>query len=378
MFKTKTSDWLLNPISIFSLIWLYQLIGHIIFIDSFHPCLIETWLIIILGFISFITGCFITPTPASKNRKTTTKIPFITKIYTLKSTQTLILIFLIIQIAFIADSDISLSKLRETTVSNITEHDNKTIIYFYLNSLITISSIFSATYISNFKKSTTIFILINCIISSLLTTGRTLIFLDFTSITTILYFQSIIKKKTIIILGIAFITLFISLAFLLEKGESESNAFEKISWNIKVYSLSGLMGFNEYIATGEPNILGPLLVPNQIKTLFNIPPTPTSFPFVYTPLPTNIYTAYFPWFHDGGVFGVILGFVLFGFTSMYLFKRRYTNQINLFLYSISLYPLIMTIFDEQYIRAYPLWAMVFLNYISTIFCNPFKKWSSNA
>ena len=79
----------------------------------------------------------------------------------------------------------------------------------------------------------------------------------------------------------------------------------------------------------------------------------------YTSIPfdTNVYTIYKIYFQDFGLFYMI--FVVFSMSILHTFfylKAIYCrNFFHTFLYSIMLYPLFMSFFQEQYFSLLPSW-----------------------
>ncbi|SDX50687.1 oligosaccharide repeat unit polymerase [Collimonas sp. OK242] len=373
MQKRKTSDWLINPIFIFSFLWATQIFGHIIFSGDFYPFVADTWIIIFGGFCAFIVGCITTKIFREKNAHVNSEY----KDYVPRFVNLYIKILLPIYILFVAmpqivnyalNSGQLLSEVRSSLVDSVVDNDRSVILVLYLHYLVVIASLLALSYASKFRKIIVIYIVISGVVAGLLTFGRTILMLYFISLSIILYFQARIGKKTVFIFGFSFLIIFFLIAYLLGKGGADNTLFESVAWNFKVYALSAVAAFNNYVAVGDPNIPGWLLVPNFLKSILgfigiNSDVTPTVLPFVETPLPTNVYTAFFPWYHDGGILGVLFGFFAIGFISMYLFRMRYKSKLNLLNYALSLYPLIMTIFEEQYLRTYTLWTLVFLLYI---------------
>ncbi|AIY40053.1 macromolecule metabolism; macromolecule synthesis [Collimonas arenae] len=382
MQKIKTSDWLINPIFIFLSLWGMQALGHIVFLDSFYPFVTDTWVIVFFGGVAFVVGCFFANIFNGKYRHTDLKnkeyVPRFIKIcikFLLPAYILGVALPLIISIFF--DSTQSLSELRNSLIDSVGNNDREVILISYLHYLIVIASLLSISCAPTLRGRVVTYIAITGMLAGFLTFGRVILLLYFSSLSIILYFQGRIKKKIAFFILFSFVVIFFLLAFLLNKGGSENNIFESIAWNFKVYVLSGLAGFNNYVAKGDPDISGWLLVPNFIKNFLSAlgvqsEITPSLFPFVETPLPGNVYTAFFPWYHDGGILAVCIGFFIIGFISMFLFKNRYKSKLSLFNYSLSLYPLIMSIFEEQYLRAYPLWAIVFLLYVFLYIFEGFK------
>lgn len=72
--------------------------------------------------------------------------------------------------------------------------------------------------------------------------------------------------------------------------------------------------------------------------------------FIYSPPPnqTNVYTLFFGVFYDFGWLGIVIFACLFGVFHSFLYFKSTHDQFYLFLYLFSLYPLLMTVFDNVY------------------------------
>jgi oligosaccharide repeat unit polymerase len=142
---------------------------------------------------------------------------------------------------------------------------------------------------------------------------------------------------------------------------------DQFKWNIQVYLLGGLAAFNYHIKTGEPHIDGGAILPNAIRKMLNLvganlPMRPALNPAVLMPLKSNVFTAIFPVYHDLGKLGVGIWFFLLGMMHQFLFKLSQSTQLPIFryFYAISLYPLVMIIFEEAYISSPGFWAIFIL------------------
>jgi oligosaccharide repeat unit polymerase len=72
--------------------------------------------------------------------------------------------------------------------------------------------------------------------------------------------------------------------------------------------------------------------------------------FVLTPFPINTYTAYVTPYEIGGLVGIVIFALFIGAFHGYLYKyARKGSDLGLFLYSIFLYQLAMSIFSDQYL-----------------------------
>ena len=358
-----------------------QVLGHIIFSNSFYSFDIKTWWIISAGVVAFLTGCMLIIFSAVKNEIDNFVIDSVPSFVWI-----LLIIVLPIYIVFIAapqvmeiinNPGISFAEIRSDFIDSIVADDRVVIYISYVNYAIVLACLLAIAYADRLKKILLIYIAASGLLASLLTFGRNILLLYCMSFGVIFYFQNLISKKIAFTLVIIFTSFFFAFAYFAGKGDVDVGLIENITWNFKVYVLGGVAAFNRYVEIGEPNDLGYILLPKFITSIFSVfdienQSVSKFFPFVETPLPVNVYTAFFPWYHDAGIFGVLIGFFLIGLISMYLFSRRYKSRLSLFTFSISLYPLVMLIFEEQYFRAYPLWVMTFLLIIALLVIEKIK------
>lgn len=370
MQKIKTSDWAINPAFVFLVLWSTQVIGHIVFRDSFDAFLSTTWWIVAAGIIAFLTGCMFSAIFCKKKNKPNfiknTTLPSFIGIY-LRILLPIYIFTVIFPEVFnlMSKPSLALADIRAAMVDSVIENDRGVILILYVHYSVVFASLLTLSYASELTKPMAVYAASVGLIAGVMTFGRTILLLYFVSAGVTLYIQGLISKRTSFVIGLLFIVAFFAMAFFMGKGGVDNGVFENIMWNFKVYILAGIAAFNGYILSGQPDVPGLLLIPNFLKDFLSafgtiVESTPNVLPFVETPLPTNVYTALFPWYHDGGILGIVFGFGVIGFASTYLFDARYNSRTSLFLYSISLYPLIMMVFEEQYFRAYTLWVLALL------------------
>lgn len=359
----------MNPIIVFLIVWIFQLFGHIVFIDDFNDFDGFSLFIIFSGVISFCLAGIIFEL-FSWGRRTLyfdDKTPLIILIY-LKFFSFLYLAIYAIPEIFnlIILNDFGLA--REMVNSAVINKDYKIIIGIYFNYIFIIFNIISFSYANRFKKKWIIYLFVIGLASCFLTLGRTMMLLYFISIATMLMMQNILNKKQLFCFFLCFVALFFSIALLMGKGASTGGVVDALIWNLKVYLLSGTAAFNNYIINSEPMIEGYILIPKYLISIinalgFDLEVADLVYPFVEIPYPTNVYTGFFPWYHDFGYLGVLIGFFIIGAITSYFYINRYKSRINMLIHAVSLYPLIMTIFEEQYMKAYILWVMFLFAYL---------------
>lgn len=190
-----------------------------------------------------------------------------------------------------------------------------------------------------------------------LTTGRLAILAFFIGTTYLLFRHRIVRIAGVVVTVVAFVGLFLLQALLMKKGVTAGGVGEQTKWNLLVYVFGGLSAFNHFVVYHEPIIAEGAFLPNAVRSILsafaiNLPPRPAVNPFIFMPFATNTYTALFPSFHDAGLAGTIGYFFSIGFLEQLLYRRRERwGPWGEYVYALSLYPLIMTIFEEAYVSS---------------------------
>jgi len=83
--------------------------------------------------------------------------------------------------------------------------------------------------------------------------------------------------------------------------------------------------------------------------IFPYTPPPFIDAFAPLPFPTNVYTVYKFYYTDFGLLGMftVIGIIGFCHTLLY-FKARTGSELGSFLFALSLFPVLMSIFDDHY------------------------------
>lgn len=161
-----------------------------------------------------------------------------------------------------------------------------------------------------------------------------------------------------------FIALFLFLSvFAKDNSANEGGALDIVLAHIEVYFFGGVAGLNTFVVNGDPTYNAILSIPRFVQNLLPLSTAmpPQYFDFVETPVPLNVFTAIFPPYHDFGVAGVVVLFFLYGMIAAAA-CRKYAATDS-FIWQVfagfMLYATAMSIFDDQFIRALP----VFLIFI---------------
>jgi oligosaccharide repeat unit polymerase len=82
---------------------------------------------------------------------------------------------------------------------------------------------------------------------------------------------------------------------------------------------------------------------------FHFRPSPPLDEFIFVPLPTNVFTIFKYYFVDFGTFGMLIAMFVLGAAHTWLFRKALAgSHFFVFLFALSLFPLMMVAFDDQY------------------------------
>jgi len=358
-----------SPRVIFSAIWIIQIILHASLPTLFFSFSEKTWLAVIVYIISFNIGTAFINTPKKvyeiSNKNNSQKIQkyllYFIIIYVIASTYAILEIYR--QLSELGGGNFQAGAIRQLVVLDFLDERSLYSMFriFYLGVGF---SIFFLAYSRNFSTFKIVIICFIGLISAIATTGRLYILLFFISSVTLLYRNNKITPRHIFLGCFVFLLLFFALAVFFEKGEKESIE-RSVVWNAQVYAMSSLACFNNYIATGNQEIPGGALLPNPVREILskieiNLPLKPALLPFATVPVDCNTYTALFPLMHDGGLVGILLGALMIGVIHQYLYRKYKSsnNPIWWYAFSISLYPLVMSIFEDSYFSSPGFWVIL--------------------
>lgn len=382
-----------DPKLIFSVLWLLQIALHLIFNEAFTPFEYSTWVVILLSLISFNFGAY--TTLIFCNKKSTTSPAHLTDLLFIKKFLKYFLVIYVIAAAissaqiyeFLSASGegvLSLPMIRQLVIDDFT---TDRVLYgifkvFYLGVGF---SIFMTAFSQNLTKKQLIIVLIIGLVSAIATTGRLYVLLFFCATSALLYRNKIISIRVVFIFALLFVFLFFIIAILLAKGDESGSVLENVMWNSRVYFMSSISCFNDFVATGAQHIDGGALLPNPIREILSfmgavIPLKPALHPFAEVPVQCNTYTVFFPLFHDGSFFGIVLGLFLIGMMHQFLYKKYLLsrNPIWWYLYAISIYPLVMTVFEDAYFSSPGFWTLLWVPPICYIFFVKIQKASKSS
>jgi oligosaccharide repeat unit polymerase len=83
--------------------------------------------------------------------------------------------------------------------------------------------------------------------------------------------------------------------------------------------------------------------------LINFTPPPALDAFLFIPFPSNVYTVYKFYFIDFGIGAAIAIMAVIGFGQTLLYRKaRCASKLGLYIFALTMYPLVMVIFDDWY------------------------------
>jgi oligosaccharide repeat unit polymerase len=158
--------------------------------------------------------------------------------------------------------------------------------------------------------------------------------------------------------------LFLILGMLVGKGGSIVDEFDvtfETVWSVFVtYAVGSLPALDSFIQAHEGLGWGQ----NTFRTFYavaegiglDLEVQPLVKEFEFVPYPTNVYTVYQPYFADFALAGIGVAALFFGWLHGYLYRRADSgNLLAILLYALSLYPLFMQFFQDQYFSLLSLW-----------------------
>ena len=204
------------------------------------------------------------------------------------------------------------------------------------------------------------------IVYTVLSTGRTYLLVLLCLYIGFRRMKETFTRKTLIRSLLLVVLVFALYAFVLHKGGGEFFTLQQnlvnISNTLMEYILGGIYAFNTFIKASPPLDYGEnsfrfFIALFHSAGLTDTEPKSVIMPFIYTPILSNVYSVYYVYIKDFWYFGIIiLGF--FGYLHTRFYYRAKRDFFNLYMYSVFLYPLIMSFFQDQYISLLSTWIQI--------------------
>lgn len=210
----------------------------------------------------------------------------------------------------------------------------------------------------------TIILIAISLVYAFFSTGRTSFFLLCLMLLGIAVIKRIVDVKMALIgFMLAAIIIFFMMGALLNKGASlEADWAENLVLAkdaLLIYLVSPLVAFDQSVSwdgmEGGKNVFR-FFVALAKGVGFEVEPVKLVQEFIRVPLPTNVYTFYQPYVRDFGWLGGLLAQIILGLMHGAIYKRAlYGQRLWQILYGLSLYPLVMQFFHDQYFSLISQW-----------------------
>ena len=198
---------------------------------------------------------------------------------------------------------------------------------------------------------------------AVLATGRTSFLLLFVPLLGISSMRGRLNWKTFVGAGLAFLFVFATFAVILGKGGSLDSAIRdnraSVQESLAQYALGSIPAFDQVVRSDPPFRYGTNTFDAGVNVVRRFTGGTLISPIqeeVNVPFPWNVYTALQPPFIDFGIVGVVVVFCAIGAMSTYCYARAIKGDpLYLFYYAVSLFPLAVMTFTDQYFAPFESW-----------------------
>ena len=360
----------LYPGVLHAAIWGTVLVLYCLSSDSFLPLSAQTLFIFIGGVLVFAMGCYLATWNWKPERRATQHY-YLPRSRALDALFWLNLIFLPVSFAYaytIAGSGPTGSFLVNLRLLE-TSGDSDRFIWNYFVLLAVVSAGLHLLAVAKENKPTGrlrfMVALVVALGYAILNTGRTWFFLLLIFLTGLgLLSRKLSARKALIYSGMTALLLFTTVAALLGKGaDVNKSASENIAslWTaFQTYLLGPLPSFDIVVRHHQTVQLGDNTLRSFWAILdklgFETHPVALVQEFVNVPYPSNVYTVYRPYVDDCGLFGAVCIHFFLGLLHGGLYRK--ISRPDPFFYCVfamSLYPLAMQFFQDQYLSLMSQW-----------------------
>ena len=179
--------------------------------------------------------------------------------------------------------------------------------------------------------------------------------------------RAIKALKAGLTLALLILILFAAVGITLEKGGSLGSTLSE-NWStlresFLTYLLAGIPALGTYLHNRGPDVdLGANSFRSVFAVLhalgFHVTAAPVVQPYIDVPMSANVYTVQHPYIKDFGTLGGALMLFPLGFVHSILYRRatvREPHAMYVFLFALSLFPLIMQVFQDMYFTLLSMW-----------------------
>jgi oligosaccharide repeat unit polymerase len=359
------------PPVIFTFLWSIILFLLILSGDFFYPISEFTLLILLIGSITFSAGGFFalslkcSISPIAKSQWENKVIDW--------SILLLLILFpfyiqRLIYLSALSGMDNFWIGLRNQTSSDLSEFEGIGM-FAYILSLGKFSTIwaFSQSMRSSYSKRKTYLIIGITFLYCLSTATRSSTYtLVLPLIGVLIINNNNYKNKfkiamtAMIVLLLLFSLFMVTGVFLGKGGNIENSLWENMismKENFQIYLLAGIVAFDQSFIN---HIDYDLLFLFFIKILhlfgFEMQEKTTILQYTFTPHPTNVYTIYFSYYWDLGIFGLAVMMFLLGSSLSFVYRKAVLGHpVYIFFYGLSFSALLLSVFAETFVTTASYW-----------------------
>ena len=200
---------------------------------------------------------------------------------------------------------------------------------------------------------------------AVLATGRTFLFVLFIALAFVALVQQRIRPVTMAWIGAALVGgLFFGMGWLFNKiGEDSPNTLALSAVDaLSLYLLGSLAALDAWLVNLPALDWGLNVLRSPIAVLASLGLDVTVVPlvkeYIFIPEPTNVYTVFLPYVSDFGLAGAPLAFAFLGWLHAWLYRAARSRDPRwVILYALSMYPLLMQFFQDQYFSLLTTWVV---------------------
>lgn len=351
-----------TPCGIFLSIWFFQM-AYWYFRD--YSVVEQTALVVGVALIAFSIGCMLIASMFASFARTV-KIKQVLVVPAINNLRTLVLvafgiyILLFYLLVWRTLDGQSLAFFRDEVLSGQYDPGILFRIYSLYGVFVVFLIVFACVKEVQEKNRTPILLLLMLVAATLMAMSRTLMLIGLTIFAVAHTVRWGIRLRTLILYIACVISLFMFAFIALGRMTNEDTALNLL----EVYLMGGIRGLSHFIQYNEPRYSALLSFPRFLYGVFcgqggcEFPIAPPYYDFVETPVVQNIYTAFYLPLHDFGLLGVIFIFLFVGIFAQYSYTRALSGKaIWIYVYGFMAYAMIMSMFDDQFIRAMPVFLM---------------------
>lgn len=201
---------------------------------------------------------------------------------------------------------------------------------------------------------------------AVLATGRTFLFVLLIALAFVALVQRRMRPASMLWVGMVMLGgAFFGLGWLFNKiGEDSPNIYALGALDaLSLYLLGSLAALDHVLAQPGTSLDWGLNTFRSVMAVldaagFDVKVVPLVKEYVFVPEATNVYTVFLPYLRDFGSVGAVLFMALFGWMHARLYRSAKSQDPRMvILYALSVYPLLMQFFQDQYFSLLTTWVV---------------------